>query len=173
MLVASVREEGRGWIPAMGNSDAHRHPDPVGTPQTVVLADDLTREAIQEGLKAGRSYVAESKSVSLDLHGVRPEGEHAGIGGRLKVDRDDPVTVRLEVTGAPRCTARFVTDQGVLHTSPVLPVSGSGTVEWRTTASVRGVRTGGTAARGGGGTAAGGTGGVHEPDLLGAVVGPA
>ncbi|MCZ9336309.1 phosphoesterase, partial [Streptomyces sp. TRM76130] len=56
MLVASVRD-GRGWIPAMGSSDAHRDPDPVGTPQTVVLADDLTRRAIQEGIRAGRSYV--------------------------------------------------------------------------------------------------------------------
>ncbi|NSL43432.1 CehA/McbA family metallohydrolase [Streptomyces sp. 8P21H-1] len=133
MLVASVRE-GRGWIPAMGSSDAHRDPDPVGTPQTVVLADDLTREAIQEGIRAGRSYVAESKAVSLSFSATGPKGQHAGIGGRLKVDRDDPVTVRLEVSGAPRCTVRLVTDQGVLHTSPALPVSGSGTVEWRTTA---------------------------------------
>jgi hypothetical protein len=133
MLVASVRE-GRGWIPAMGNSDAHRDPDPVGVPQTVVLADDLTREAIQEGLRAGRSYVAESKSVSLTFTASGPKGEHAGIGGRLKVAKDAPVTVRLEVTGAPRCTVRFVTDQGVLFTSAVLPVAGAGVVEWRTTA---------------------------------------
>ena len=137
MLVASVREGapgGRGWIPAMGNSDAHRDPDPVGVPQTVVLADDLTRDAIQEGLKAGRSYVAESKSVSLTFTASGPKGEHADIGGRLKVAKDAPVTVRLEVSGAPRCTVRFVTDQGVLFTSAVLPVSGAGVVEWRTTA---------------------------------------
>ncbi|MBA2806968.1 CehA/McbA family metallohydrolase [Streptomyces sp. KM273126] len=135
MLVASVRSDnGRSWIPAMGSSDAHRDPDPVGRPQTVVLADDLTREAIQEGLKAGRSYVAESSTLSLAFTAVGGRGEHAGIGERLDVDRDDPVTVRLEVTGAPRCTVRFVTDQGVLHTSEPLPVSGSGTVEWRTTA---------------------------------------
>ena len=51
---------------------------------------------------------------------------------RLEVDRDSRVTVRLEVSGAPRCTARFVTDQGVLFTSDVLPVAGSGVVEWRT-----------------------------------------
>lgn len=133
MLVASVRE-GRGWIPAMGNSDAHRDPDPVGVPQTVVLADDLTREAIQEGLRAGRSYVAESKSVALSFTASGPKGEHADIGGRLKVAKDAPVTVRLEITGAPRCTVRFVTDQGVLFTSGVLPVAGAGTVEWRTTA---------------------------------------
>ncbi|MER5533198.1 CehA/McbA family metallohydrolase [Streptomyces mirabilis] len=135
-LVAAVRSGNadRSWLPAMGNSDAHRDPDPVGTPQTVVLADDLTREAIQEGLRAGRSYVAESKLVSLTFSAAGAKGEHAGIGERLRVAHDTPVTVRLEVTGAPRCTVRFVTDQGVLFTSAPLPVSGSGTVEWDTTA---------------------------------------
>jgi hypothetical protein len=134
MLVASVRE-GRDWIPAMGNSDAHRDPDPVGMPQTVVLADDLTRDAIQEGIRAGRSYVAESARVALSFGASGGRGRHAGIGERLEVDRDTPVTVRLEVTGAPRCTVRFVTDQGVLFTSAPLPVTGSGVVEWRTTPS--------------------------------------
>jgi hypothetical protein len=134
MLVASVRD-GRDWIPAMGSSDAHRDPDAVGRPQTVVLADDLTRQAIQEGIRAGRSYVAESAKVELSFRASGGRGEHAGIGERLRVDRDTPVTVRLEVTGAPRCTVRFVTDQGVLHTSAPLPVSGSGVVEWRTTPS--------------------------------------
>jgi hypothetical protein len=43
------------------------------------------------------------------------------------------VTVRLQVGGAPDCTVRFVTDQGVPH-SAALPASGAGTVEWRTTA---------------------------------------
>lgn len=42
------------------------------------------------------------------------------------------MTVRLEVSGAPRCAVRLVTDQGVVHTGGPLPVSGSGTVEWRT-----------------------------------------
>ncbi|MGW0612814.1 CehA/McbA family metallohydrolase [Streptomyces sp. NPDC002788] len=134
MLVASVRD-GRDWIPAMGSSDAHRAPDAVGSPQTVVLADDLTREAIQSGIRAGRSYIAESARVALSFRASGGRGEHAGIGERLTVGRDTPVTVRLEVTGAPRCTVRFVTDQGVLHTSAPLPVSGSGAVEWRTTPS--------------------------------------
>lgn len=135
MLVALVRDGrgGRDWIPAMGNSDAHRDPDVVGLPQTVVLADDLTREAIQEGIRAGRSYIAESKNVTLSFSASGGKGEHAGIGGRLRADANTPVTVRLEVTGAPRCTVRFVTDQGVLFTSAPLPVAGSGVVEWRTT----------------------------------------
>ena len=131
-LVAAVREN-REWLPAMGNSDAHRDPDAVGLPQTVVLADDLTREAIQDGIRAGRSYVAESKSVSLAFTATGPKGEHAGIGERLEIARDASVTVRLEVTGAPRCTVRLVTDQGVLLTGDPLPVGGTGTVEWRTT----------------------------------------
>ncbi|MCN9243248.1 CehA/McbA family metallohydrolase [Streptomyces sp. RY43-2] len=134
-LVAAVRE-GRGrWLPAMGSSDAHRDPDAVGSPQTVVLADDLSRPAIQEGIRAGRSYVAESQHVSLAFSAVGDRGEHAGIGERLKVARDTSVTVRLEVRGAPRCTVHLVTDQGTLFTSDPLPVSGTGTVEWRTTAA--------------------------------------
>ncbi|MCF3125355.1 PHP domain-containing protein [Streptomyces arenae] len=133
MLVASVRGD-RQWIPAMGNSDAHRDPDRIGGPQTVVLADDLTRDAIQDGIRKGHSYVAETKDVALAFTAAGGKGAHAGIGERLDVDRDAPVTVRLEVKGAPGCTVRFVTDQGVLHTSPALPPSGTGTVEWRTTA---------------------------------------
>ncbi|RPE43042.1 hypothetical protein EDD90_6212 [Streptomyces sp. Ag109_O5-1] len=133
-LVASVRNN-RQWLPGMGNSDAHRDPDVVGSPQTVVLADDLSREAIQEGLRAGRSYIAESKNVTLSFTATGGRGEQAGIGERLAVDADTPVAVRLEASGVPRCTVRFVTDQGVLLTSDPLPVAGSGTVEWRTTPS--------------------------------------
>ncbi|MEV6509598.1 CehA/McbA family metallohydrolase [Streptomyces sp. NPDC051642] len=133
-LVASVREN-REWLPAMGNSDAHRDPDAIGLPQTVVLADDLTREAIQNGLRAGRSYVSESKNLSLTFTATGGRAQHAGIGERLRADADTPVTLRLEATGAPRCTVRFVTDQGVLFTSDPLPVSGAGVVEWGTTAA--------------------------------------
>ncbi|MFJ8075392.1 CehA/McbA family metallohydrolase [Streptomyces sp. NPDC096176] len=131
--LAVAARGGKRWTPAMGSSDAHRDPDPIGTPQTVVLADDLTREAILEGIRAGRSYIAESQDVSVTFSAAGGRGRHAGIGERLRVADDDPVTVRLEVTGAPGCSVRFVTDQGVLHTA-ALPADGAGTVEWRTTA---------------------------------------
>jgi predicted metal-dependent phosphoesterase TrpH len=131
-LVAAGREEG-AWLPAMGNSDAHRDPDVVGHPQTVVLAEELSREAILAGLRAGRSYVAESRTVSLDFTVTAASGERAGIGERLAVGADTPVTARLAVSGAPRCSVRLVTDQGVLFRSGPLPVSGAGVVEWRTT----------------------------------------
>ncbi|MGW7056323.1 CehA/McbA family metallohydrolase [Streptomyces sp. NPDC054887] len=122
----------RGWVPAVGSSDAHREPQVVGMPQTVVLADDLSREAILDGIRAGRAYVAESSAVSLSFGASGGRARHAGIGGRLDVGADTPVTVRLEVSGAPGCTAHFVTDQGTLHTAP-LPSPGAGVVEWRTT----------------------------------------
>ncbi|MCS0600331.1 CehA/McbA family metallohydrolase [Streptomyces sp. LP11] len=131
LLVACAREGG-AWLPAMGNSDAHRDPDVVGHPQTVVLANELSRAAILAGLRAGRSYVAESRAVSLDLSVSAESGEQAGIGERLAVPGGTPVTVRLAVSGAPRCAVRLVTDQGVLYTGDPLPVSGAGVLEWRT-----------------------------------------
>ncbi|MEU6403072.1 CehA/McbA family metallohydrolase [Streptomyces sp. NPDC046985] len=125
------------WLPAMGNSDAHRPPDAVGAPQTVVLADDLTREAILAGLRAGRSYIAESARVSLAFTATATAADgaplSAGIGERLAAPEDAPVTVRLTASGAPRCTARLVTDQGAVLTAGPFPVSGTGEVEWRTT----------------------------------------
>ncbi|MFE3182567.1 CehA/McbA family metallohydrolase [Streptomyces violascens] len=130
-LTVSARS-GRAWTPAMGNSDAHRDPDRIGGPQTVVLADDLSREAIQAGLKAGHSYVAESAQVSLSFSVSGGHGQHAGIGERLRADAAEPVTARLEVTGAPGCSASFVTDQGTLYTTQ-LPASGTGTATWQTT----------------------------------------
>nr|WP_240102968.1 CehA/McbA family metallohydrolase [Streptomyces sp. MUM 16J] len=132
-LAAAAGRGGRAWLPAMGNSDAHRAPDVIGHPQTVVLADDLTREAILAGLRAGRSYVTESKNLSLALTATARSGEQAGIGERLALAADTPVILRLEVIGAPRCQVRLVTDQGTLFTSDPLPVSGKGTVEWHTT----------------------------------------
>ncbi|ANW21894.1 phosphoesterase [Streptomyces clavuligerus] len=121
------------WTPAMGNSDAHRDPDPVGTPQTVVLADALSRTALLEGLRRGRSYVAESSSVALSLTATGGRARTAGIGDRLRVPDDTPVTVRLEASGVPGCSVRLITDQGVLHTSPTTPADGRTAVSWSTT----------------------------------------
>ncbi|MFI6639398.1 CehA/McbA family metallohydrolase [Streptomyces sp. NPDC050504] len=119
---------GRGWTPAMGNSDAHREPQLVGMPQTVVLADDLTREAILAGIRAGHSYITESSAVTVAFTATGGRARQAGIGERLRVERDAPVAVRLEVTGAPAdCTLHLVTDQGTLHTGR------GGVAEWTTT----------------------------------------
>ncbi|MCA6095995.1 CehA/McbA family metallohydrolase [Streptomyces sp. SCA3-4] len=129
LLVASARSGERRWLPAMGNSDAHREPQTVGLPQTVVLAEDLSRPALLAGIRAGRSWIAESAAVGLSFTVTGGRGGHAGIGERLSVDDDTEVTVRLAVTGVPGCSASLVTDQGRVLTVPVLA---DGRVEWRT-----------------------------------------
>ncbi|ONK13644.1 CehA/McbA family metallohydrolase [Streptomyces sp. MP131-18] len=128
----SLLRHGDGWLPAMGNSDAHREPDVVGLPQTVVLADDLSRPAILAGIRSGRSWVAESAAVGLAFSVTDERGGHAGIGERLRAPQDRRVTVRLDVSGVPEGVVRLVTDQGVRHTA-ALPGGGSGTVTWDTT----------------------------------------
>ncbi|WP_411140321.1 CehA/McbA family metallohydrolase [Streptomyces sp. x-80] len=130
-LVAHTR--GRAaWLPAVGHSDAHRDPDVVGLPQTVVLADDLSRRALQDGIRAGRVWIAESSKIDLAFTVSGGRGEHAGISERLAVPRTDQATARLTVSGALGCTVSFVTDQGSVYAAP-LPPAGTGTVSWRTT----------------------------------------
>ncbi|GHF58122.1 phosphoesterase [Streptomyces mashuensis] len=131
-LAAAARGGGR-WLPAMGNSDAHREPQVVGLPQTVVLADSLSRQDLLAGLRAGRSWIAESSAVGLTFEAYGARGGRAGIGGRLRVRADDePVTVRLGVTGVPGAVVRLVTDQGPVFTAP-LPADGR--LEWGTSAA--------------------------------------
>ena len=55
------------WLPAMGNSDSHAIDDRVGLPQTVVLVGELSVDAIIGGLRAGRSWIAESAGVELSF----------------------------------------------------------------------------------------------------------
>ncbi|MGP4083659.1 hypothetical protein [Streptomyces sp. KR55] len=43
--------------------------------------------------------------------------------------------MRLEVSGVPNGTVRFITDEGQMHQES-LGASGTGTVVWRTTASL-------------------------------------
>lgn len=124
----------RPWVPAMGNSDAHRDPQVIGLPHNVVLAADLTRDQILAGLRDGRSWIAESATVQLEFTATG-HGRQAGIGERLTVPATAPVDVRLAVSGVPNGTVRFLTDEGQLHQES-LPASGSGTVTWRTTASL-------------------------------------
>jgi hypothetical protein len=128
---------GHRRLPAMGNSDAHREPQAVGHPQTVVLADALDRRSLLAGLRAGRSWIAESAGVDLEFGAGTPDGRRAGIGERLSAAPDVPVTVTLSVRGVPDPVVRFVTDEGQAH----LAVLGAGPddaaaqVSWTTTSA--------------------------------------
>ncbi|MER7983408.1 CehA/McbA family metallohydrolase [Streptomyces sp. NPDC095817] len=129
----AVRSDGR-WIPAMGNSDAHSDPQVIGLPHNVVLADDLRTDAIMDGIRAGRSWIAESAAVELTF-AATGNARHAGIGETLTVPADAPVDIRLDVKGVPNGTVRFITDEGQMHQES-LNATGEGTVIWRTTASL-------------------------------------
>ncbi|MFJ4517815.1 CehA/McbA family metallohydrolase [Streptomyces sp. NPDC088816] len=125
---------GKRWLPAMGNSDAHSEPQVIGLPHNVVHADDLATDSLMKGIRAGRNWIAESSAVELTFTATGG-GRQAGIGERLTVPAEAPVDIRLDVRGVPRGTVRFITDEGQMHQESV-GASGTGTVVWRTTASL-------------------------------------
>ncbi len=130
MLADSARKKDR-WLPAMGNSDAHSAPQVIGLPHNVVNAAALSHDAILEGIRNGRSWIAESADVTVDFT-VKSGGQVAGIGERLRVADDAPVTVTAAVAGVPNGVVRFITDEGQTQ-QITLPASGQGTSTWVTT----------------------------------------
>jgi hypothetical protein len=122
---------GGAWPVALGGSDAHREPDVVGLPRNLVLAEDLERRAVLDGIRAGRMWIAESAGVELDF-GASAEGRSAGIGERLAAAPGAPVTVRLAARGVPGCVARLATDLGTLVEAPGGP-GGELELRWMTT----------------------------------------
>jgi hypothetical protein len=142
---------GGAWLPAVGNSDFHGEPQVIGLPHNVVYADGLDRRSILDGVRAGRLWIAESAAVELSftaavqagaaIAGVAiagaaiagaESGRSAGVGERLAVPHDVPITVTLAVAGTPGGVVRLVTDEGERLLAP-LPPGGAGTVSWTTT----------------------------------------
>jgi hypothetical protein len=102
-------------VAAVGGSDSHGPHQPVGLPQTVVHAADLSVPSLLEGLRHGRSYIAQSRSVTLQFtatcltsHGV----DVAGPGQTLRVPRQTPVTVSAEISAPPGASAALITAAG-------------------------------------------------------------
>src|SRR5215471_4031578 len=120
--------QGGRWRPALGNSDAHLE-DQIGMPQTVVLAEKLSTNAVLDGIRAGRSWIAESVTVELSFTAAAGD-QSAGIGERLEI-RGEPIVIVAEVRGVPSGAVSFRTDRGAVHRAP-LPSSESATVEWHT-----------------------------------------
>ena len=108
------------WLPAVGNSDAHREPQVVGLPQTAVLAEELTTEAVLDGLRAGRCYLAESADQQLSMTATDQRAT-AGIGERLAVDPDQEVDVEVSATGAAGCTVHLIGAPGTVAVATAAP----------------------------------------------------
>ncbi|HZP50149.1 CehA/McbA family metallohydrolase [Actinocrinis sp.] len=118
-------------IPAIGDSDAHNPGQIVGLPHTVVLADGLRREDLLAGLKAGRSWLAESAAVELDFTASSADGRSTGIGSRLTADTGTAVTAQVTVSGVPGTTVAILDQLGV-EASADVPDSGQATLSWTT-----------------------------------------
>jgi hypothetical protein len=111
--------EGRRVV-AVGGSDSHTHQQPVGSPQTVVHARELSIPAIVDGLRRGRSYIAPARGVTVELTAsYRGAVDVAGPGQTLRVPPETPVTVTAMVTGAPGTNAALITQAGCVGRAPV------------------------------------------------------
>jgi predicted metal-dependent phosphoesterase TrpH len=120
--------------PAVGNSDTH-FAGQIGIPHTVVAAERFSADAILDGIRAGRSWIAESAAVHLTFT-VSAGGRCAGIGERLETSGDS-AAARVEVDGVPSGVVTFHTERGVAHRVS-FPAAGSGVVEWDSSAAESG-----------------------------------
>ena len=114
-----------GWdIAATGGSDLHavindRGLGP-GTPTTVVYASALSREAIVDAVRAGRSYVTRHPDgVELYLTAIGAGGQHTYTGGRLYNVPGSTVTIRVVVRGGNGMRLTVITRKGPLATIPL------------------------------------------------------
>jgi hypothetical protein len=66
---------------------------------------------VVDGLRRGRSYIARSRGVTVELT-ASCAGRGAGLGETLQVAPETPVTVTAMITGAPGTTVALVTAEG-------------------------------------------------------------
>jgi hypothetical protein len=119
-------------IAAVGGSDSHGSDQRVGVPQSVVHAAELSTPAVVDGLRRGRSYIAESSAVAVKLNASCPAGEgtlSAGIGQTLVVPPAGLVTVHAAVSGAPGTSLALITSAGRVARATI-DGSGAGQLEW-------------------------------------------
>lgn len=115
--------------PAIGSSDTHLDGQ-IGIPHTVVLAEELSSQGILAGIRAGRSWIAESAAVELSF--TAASADHlAGVGECLATS-SQPAGIRVRVTGVPSGVVSFHTDRGQVHCAS-LPGHGAGVAQWQTT----------------------------------------
>lgn len=107
-------------VVAVGGSDSHGEHQQVGLPQTVVHAEGLSTPDVIDGLRRGRSYLARSCDVALELTACCPHvGGVAGPGQTLRVPADGRVTVTAVISGAPGTDVAVITAEGPVRRATV------------------------------------------------------
>jgi hypothetical protein len=102
-------------VAAVAGSDSHGPHQPVGVPQTVVHAAELSTRALVECLRRGYSYIAQSGSVTIELAATCPSRDGADVAGPgqvLRVSPETRVTVSAVISGAPGTRAALITAGG-------------------------------------------------------------
>lgn len=110
-------------LTAIGGSDNHNAPAPmgtpgaIGTPTTVVEADDLSVPAILDGIRHGRVFVdltaSRDKVVDLEASDTtlgNGDGPSIPMGGNLKASSGDRITVRVHLAACPLATVHLFVD---------------------------------------------------------------
>jgi len=102
-------------VVAVAGSDSHGPHQPVGLPQTIVRATELSTRALVEGLRRGYSYITQSGAVTVELAAScssRDGVDVAGAGEVLWVAPEARVTVSAVISGAPGTRATLITAAG-------------------------------------------------------------
>ena len=116
----SQLREGHAVV-ALGGSDNHRPGQiglgAIGSPVTVVFAEDLTQPAILAGLRSGRAFVVLDPSMS-SLHidfAVRSGPHSASMGGQIEFASAMSVEVLPDISGPVGATCEVVVDEHVVE----------------------------------------------------------
>ena len=101
---------------AIGASDTHKSsgsPNNLGSPQTVIYAQGLAKDAILEGLKRGKAYIAATHNVALQFT-LEYAGKTVGMGEQLPENGTGKAIVHLTVTGCKNTVMTLIGDKGTM-----------------------------------------------------------
>jgi hypothetical protein len=105
-------------ITAVGGSDAHRDPDVVGRPTTVVRAASLTTNNILDGMRRRRAYLVRDPGMDIQFSvGGDKSRVHTQVGDT--VTDGGNLTAILHTAGLEGGNATFISETGVFHQSTI------------------------------------------------------
>ena len=108
-------------ITAVSGSDDKLGPN-LGSSATAVFAEQLSRPAIVEAIRAGRAYVRTrgvANSPALDMQATTSAGETGTFGSRLALDRQDSADVVVTVQGGKGQLLRIIRNAEEVATVPI------------------------------------------------------
>jgi hypothetical protein len=105
-------------ITGIGGSDNHHgnwpvsHPDSVGSPTTVVYAQNLSVSAILDGIRAGHVFIdlTGSRNRILTMNASIAGGPIASMGDELISPRGSGLSITVHVTGCAGSTLQIIQD---------------------------------------------------------------